>query len=129
MDQNYIIVMTTVPAKPVTTPDGERPVAEIIADGLLKQQLAACVSTLGPTTSRYWWKNQLETANEQVLLIKTKASLSSDVQQFIKEHHPYEVPEIIAFNIADGNEDYLTWIGSCCRYSPRAQKEERDLRK
>jgi len=126
---NYTLVMTTVPGAPIKTEQGEQKVGDILSEGLLKQQLAACVSTHGPITSRYWWQGKLETSVEYMLLIKTRTSLAPDVQQFIKEHHPYKIPEIIAFDISDGNEDYLTWIGASCRYSPRAPKKDNDLHK
>ena len=126
---NYAVVMTTVPGAPAKTEHGDKKVGDVISEGLLQQKLAACVSTVGPISSRYWWEGKLENNVEFVLMIKTKSSLSPDVQQFIKEHHPYKVPEIITFDISDGNEDYLTWIGACCRYSPRAHKDDTDLNK
>ncbi|NLO91304.1 MAG: divalent-cation tolerance protein CutA [Elusimicrobia bacterium] len=124
MEHPYQFVITAVPDAAENSESGGRKAAEVISQGLLQQKLAACVSAIGPVTSQYWWKDKLETTAEIILLIKTKATLFPDVQQFIREHHPYELPEIVALDIADGSADYLTWIGAACRYSPRANKEE-----
>jgi periplasmic divalent cation tolerance protein len=37
------------------------------------------------------------------------------VSTLVKKLHSYEVPEIIALNIADGSREYLDWITSNVR--------------
>lgn len=94
-----------------TCPD--KPMAEKIARLLIEQQLAACVNLLPNVTSIYRWQNAIEQADEVLLLIKTRSSVYAELEQTIKTHHPYEVPEIIALNIEQGLPDYLQWIDSC----------------
>ena len=62
-------------------------------------------------TSVYLWKNKVEEDKELLLVVKTTKELISEVIKFVKDHHPYEVPEIICLNIKDGYENYLDWIG------------------
>jgi periplasmic divalent cation tolerance protein len=45
-----------------------------------------------------------------VLIIKTVAHLFNEIRDFIREHHTYELPEIIALPVAAGEEKVLDWI-------------------
>jgi periplasmic divalent cation tolerance protein len=88
----------------------EHEAAVALAQGLVKAQLAACVNILAECQSVYHWKGTLESAVEVPLLIKTRASMYSAVEQFIVKHHPYEVPEVIAVPITAGLPAYLQWV-------------------
>lgn len=44
------------------------------------------------------------------MLIKTTKDCYPELEKAIKENHPYDVPEIIALDIADGLPEYLSWI-------------------
>ncbi|MBL1262527.1 divalent-cation tolerance protein CutA [Candidatus Methylomicrobium oryzae] len=94
-----------------TCPDRET--AEKIAHRLVESRLAACVNILPGLTSIYTWENRLETAEEHLLLIKTAGGRYPDVEQSIREQHPYDLPEIIALPIARGLPGYLNWIDAC----------------
>ncbi len=81
-----------------------------------ERRLAACVQEIGvPVRSMYRWKGRVESANEVLLLIKTSRKRFSAVSTLVKKLHSYEVPEIIALNIADGSREYLDWITSNVR--------------
>ena len=84
--------------------------ADSIADAILKDRLTACVNIIPGVKSKYWWKGQLSADSESLLIMKTRADLVTALTARIKEVHPYEVPEIIAFEIKEGNADYLRWI-------------------
>ena len=86
------------------------PEAHKIADLLLTKRKAACVNVVPKVDSSFWWQGKLDSARESLLVIKTKASLLSEVVDLVKAAHSYEVPEIIALPIIGGNEDYLKWI-------------------
>ena len=58
----------------------------------------------------YWWRGQIETTQESMLLIKTKASQLQVIIDEVKGLHSYAVPEIIALPIIGGSSDYLNWI-------------------
>ncbi len=83
-----------------------------LTDLLLRQRKAACVNILSNVYSRYWWQGKIESDNESLLIVKTKASLLDQLISLVKENHSYEVPEIIALPILGGNQDYLNWIDS-----------------
>jgi periplasmic divalent cation tolerance protein len=62
--------------------------------------------------SRFWWQGKIDSTDETLLIVKTKASLLDELTRLVKENHSYEVPEIIALPILGGNQDYLKWIDS-----------------
>ncbi|MDX9834686.1 MAG: divalent-cation tolerance protein CutA [Desulfobulbus sp.] len=97
----YIQVVTTAP---------DRASAEQIADRLLEERLAACVQ-ITPCSSRYHWQGAIEQAEEMVCTVKSRRDLFAEVCRVIRSLHPYEVPEILATPMADGNAAYLDWLG------------------
>ena len=94
----------------VVTTTEKRQDAEKIAKALVERRLAACAQIVGPIVSTYWWKDNIETAEEWQCLIKSKKSFYSEVEKAIKMLHPYETPEIIALPIVSGSDDYLKWL-------------------
>jgi periplasmic divalent cation tolerance protein len=94
----------------IFTTAGSKEEAQRMARALVERKLAACVNITGPIESVYWWNQQLETAAEWLLLIKTTAAMFERVNQAIGELHSYELPECIAVEIESGSEKYLRWI-------------------
>jgi periplasmic divalent cation tolerance protein len=90
---------------------GSRKEARKIAQALVGQRLAACVSAISvPVTSTYRWKGKVESANEFLLLIKTSKRRFAAVRDAVRELHSYDLPEIIALPITAGSRSYLDWI-------------------
>ena len=85
--------------------------AEKLADHLLQSRLAACVNILAPCRSSYRWQGTIETATEVPLLIKTTAVAYARLEAALREHHPYELPEIIAVPVDRGLPAFLQWVG------------------
>ncbi len=83
--------------------------AEELSDKILKRKLASCVSMF-PITSKYWWKGDIERAEEILLLIKTHQERVQELLDFLRKEHPYEVPEILVIPIEISGEDYLRWV-------------------
>ncbi|MBL7209118.1 MAG: divalent-cation tolerance protein CutA [Dehalococcoidia bacterium] len=94
----------------VTTSTTEE--AHSIADLLLGERKVACVNIMPKVDSLFWWQGKLDSAQESLLIIKTRASLLPEIVNLVKGVHSYEVPEIIAIPIIGGNEDYLKWVKS-----------------
>ena len=97
----FVVVITTLP---------DRASARTLAEALVRERLAACVNVMSECTSIYRWRGAVETAAEVTLWIKTRAALFSSIAQFIKEHHPYDLPEVIALPLTAGLAPYLEWI-------------------
>ena len=94
----------------VRTTTGTKEDAESIAGSLVEKELAACVQIIGPMTSVYRWKGEVQEEEEYLLLIKTRSSLFPDVRMLIEEQHPYDVPEIISVPITGSSGPYLIWM-------------------
>lgn len=88
----------------------ERETAERIADALVEERLAACVNIVPGLTSVYRWQDQIRRDEELLLVIKTHSDRLDALRQRIDELHPYELPELIAVEAADGLPAYLDWV-------------------
>jgi len=76
----------------------------------VQQKLAACVNIVAGMQSIYHWQGKLEKSAEVLLLIKTRREVYPQMESFIVENHPYELPEIVAVPIMQGLPGYLGWI-------------------
>jgi periplasmic divalent cation tolerance protein len=94
----------------VTTTLPDLASADRLATTLVEERLAACAQVFGPVASTYRWQGNPERATEFYCHIKTTLDRFPALQRRIRELHSYEVPEIIAVPIVDGNPDYLRWI-------------------
>jgi len=90
----------------------DRAAAQALARVLVTGRLAACVNIGAPVESMYHWRGEIETASEIPLAIKASADRYPELEAAIREHHPYELPEIVAVPISDGYESYLDWIAA-----------------
>ncbi|MEN6404996.1 MAG: divalent-cation tolerance protein CutA [Thermoguttaceae bacterium] len=97
----YIELITTVE---------RRDDARRIAQALVEKRLAACVQLVGPIESVYRWQGKIETTQEWQCRAKTRRDRYDAVERAIREIHPYEVPEILAFPVVAGSADYLAWL-------------------
>jgi periplasmic divalent cation tolerance protein len=86
--------------------------AEKLANVLIESRAAACVNVLAPCRSIYRWQGAVEVADEIPLLIKTTAVNYTMVEEIVRAHHPYDVPELIAIPITHGLPAYLDWLAT-----------------
>jgi len=101
MESNYLLVVTTT---------DNRSDADSLARVLVEKRLAACAQVEGPITSTYWWQGKLENGEEWKCSFKTVAKLYANLEAELIRIHPYDTPEILAFPIAHGSRDYLSWM-------------------
>jgi periplasmic divalent cation tolerance protein len=106
----YAMVMSAV---------GDAAAADALAESLVAARLAACVQIL-PVRSVYRWKGRMEKSGEQLLFVKTRAALTEKTIAWIRERHPYEIPEIVALPIQSGWRPYLDWIDAETRGEGRS---------
>jgi len=83
-----------------------------IVSTLLNKRLIACANVSSKVTSSYWWKGNIEEADEFIITAKTRLSLVRKITEEVKNIHSYEVPEILALPVLDGNQDYLDWLNN-----------------
>jgi periplasmic divalent cation tolerance protein len=94
----------------VSTATDNREEAEHISRTVVERRLAACAHVSGPVTSSYWWRGTMDTAEEWLCLIKTRAQHYTEIEAAIRELHSYELPQIIATPIVAGSAAYLEWL-------------------
>jgi periplasmic divalent cation tolerance protein len=85
-------------------------VAKRIANALVREKLAACVSIVPALHSIYRWKGKVESAREVLLIIKARTADYSRIEARLQGLHPYELPEIISVGITGGSRRYLHWV-------------------
>ena len=83
-----------------------------IAQTLVAERLAACVNRISGITSTYRWKGEIHDDGEVLLLIKSTRERFEALRARIVSLHPYELPEVIAVDIASGHPPYLDWIAA-----------------
>jgi len=84
--------------------------ARHIAHELVNRRLAACVNIVSQVESMYRWKDEVETAAECLLIIKTTAAAFQQLRGVLEGLHSYDVPECISIPIDEGSASYLDWI-------------------
>ena len=101
MPEKAVLIMVTT---------GARDDAERIGEALVVEHLAACCSVIPTVHSFYYWDDQLKREHEALLLVKTLESNAQAVQEFVRNHHEYELPEILEVPIQGGSSAYLNWL-------------------
>lgn len=84
--------------------------ADRLARALVERRLAACVNVVPGVVSHYRWQGELQRDEERLLVIKTRAERIEALRDALRELHPYELPELVAFEISAGSPEYLKWL-------------------
>lgn len=92
-----------------TTIDNEDQ-ARALARGAVESKLAAGVHIDGSITAVYWWKNEVETAREWRISYMTTTDRLPQLEAWLSEKHPYDVPQWITLPVTGGSEAYLSWV-------------------
>lgn len=99
--ESFLVVLCTVPSAEVGAQ---------LARGIVEEQLAACVNIIPAVRSIYRWQGAVHDDAEAQLVIKTRASRWDALLAWVRSHHSYEEPELIALPIAQGSPSYLDWM-------------------
>jgi periplasmic divalent cation tolerance protein len=91
----------------VTASSGDE--ARKLADGILQKRLAACVNIMPGVESQYWWQGKLAKAEEVMLVIKSSAEQFEALAGYVRKHHSYECPEIVAVKADEISPAYRSW--------------------
>lgn len=98
----------------------DKAVARLLSQHLLDRRLAACVSVIPGMHSMYHWNEQIEASDEVLMLIKTSSARIAEIKRVIKEIHPYDVPELMVFDVVDALPEFLSWVGKITTADPAA---------
>lgn len=100
-DAEHLVVVTTTDSKDE---------AQALAASAVEARVAACVQVEGPVSSVYRWEGEAAADEEWRLMFKTTAARYAALEAHIKEHHSYDVPEIIGLPVTHGSAEYLRWV-------------------
>lgn len=98
-----LVVVTTV---------GTEEQANLIASELVVRRHASCVNVVTGLRSVYRWQGKICRDTEFLLIVKTLETEYPAVEAAIQELHSYELPEILAFKVCRGEQNFLNWIGA-----------------
>ena len=89
----------------------DREEAMVIGRALVEARLVACINLIPGMESVYWWKDEICSDREMILIAKTMGDRVPDLIEMVRDLHSYDVPCIISLPIESGNPEYLQWIG------------------
>jgi len=84
--------------------------AQTLARAAVSAHLAACVQT-EPIHSVYTWDGQLQSGPEVRMIFKTTHAMYTELERFILDRHPYELPAVYAVPVAFASPAYAQWVG------------------
>ncbi len=84
--------------------------ANKIAERLVEEKLIACANIVPGVQSIFRWQGKVDRAQEALLVLKSRRRHFPAIVKTVKALHSYDVPEVIALPIVEGNKDYLKWI-------------------
>ncbi len=94
----------------VTFPSSE--LASTIGRALIEERLAACVNLIPAVRSIFRWQDKICDETEVLAVFKTTADAAPTLVERVAQLHPYDVPEAIVIDVADGLPPYLAWIAA-----------------
>ncbi|MFD4741838.1 divalent-cation tolerance protein CutA [Streptomyces virginiae] len=92
-----------------TTVDDETKAYEI-ARAAVEARLAAGAHIDARMTTFYWWKDEVQHEREYRISFKTTAEKATELQAWVHERHPYEVPQWIVLPTVGTSQEYLAWV-------------------
>jgi len=100
---SLLVVVTTLPNMEVAT---------ALAKSLVEAHLAACVQVTEGLYSVYLWEGKLCEEHEVLLSAKTVSHQWEEICRFVKEAHPYDLPEIFAYSPEQYDQQYGHWVST-----------------
>jgi periplasmic divalent cation tolerance protein len=113
--QEGLMLESTSSARIVITTAASAEEANRIGRTLVEERMAACVTLLPPVHSIYRWRDELEAANETMLLIKTTVDQLPVLENRLRELHSYQTPEFLVIPVESGSHAYLDWLKASMR--------------
>ncbi len=102
-DCEAIVILCTAP---------DEATAQELAARVLGEKLAACATLLPGATSMYYWEGKLQQEYEVQMLFKSDRQHQQALLTYLKQHHPYQTPELLVLPVMAGDKDYLSWINA-----------------
>ncbi|MBY4594570.1 divalent-cation tolerance protein CutA [Ottowia caeni] len=96
-----LIVLTTV---------ANQADAQALARVLVEKRLAACAQ-INAIESVYRWEGAIQQGTEWRILLKTASDRYQALEAAILQHHPYDLPAIVALPSSHALASFAQWVG------------------
>ena len=113
--QGKIAYREKPPVRLILSTFGSSLQARRCARGLVRRRLAACCNVIPGLSSFFIWKGKAEVSREALLLVKTTGRRLPEALVYLKQRHPYELPELLVLSAQGGEARYLQWIIESCK--------------
>lgn len=97
-------------ARIVLTTESTLEEANKLGRTLVEERLVACATLLPVVQSIYHWNDQIQSAPETMVLLKTSTDNLEQLEKRLKELHTYRVPEFLVLPVESGSAAYLGWL-------------------
>jgi periplasmic divalent cation tolerance protein len=86
---------------------------------LVDARLASSAHVVHPVTSVYRWEDSVHEVTEARAFLRSRFALVEEIVSYVVPRHPYEVPNVTAVPLTDGNPAYLAWLRAETERAPR----------
>lgn len=83
--------------------------ADSITEELLNSHLIAC-SKSAPVKSQFFWKGDIEKAEEVLLIMESDASKFEEIERVVKKIHSYEQFVLVGFPVTQMARGVEKWL-------------------
>ena len=97
-------------ARIVLTAESTLDEANKLGRTLVEERLVACATLLPVVQSIYHWNEQIQSAPETMVVLKTSSEKLEALEKRLKELHSYRVPEFLVIPVESGSAAYLEWM-------------------
>ena len=97
-------------ARIVLTTESTLEEANKLGRTLVEERLVACATLLPVVQSIYHWNDQIQSAPETLVMLKTSAEMLPVLEKRLRELHTYRVPEFLVIPVEHGSSQYLEWL-------------------
>lgn len=100
----------------VTTTVATDAQVRLLAQLVLDARLAACVQ-VEPITGHFRWQGALQEEREFRLACKTAPRAVHPLLALVREHHPYELPQLVVQTL-QASAEYADWVDAQVAHAP-----------
>lgn len=102
---------TNPQARIVLTTESTLEEANKLGRALVEERLVACATLMPVVQSIYHWNDQIQSAPETMVMLKTTADKLEALEARLRQLHTYRVPEFLVLPVEYGSKNYLEWLG------------------
>lgn len=101
---------SNTPARVVMTTESTLEEANNLGRTLVEERLVACATLLPVVQSIYHWNDQIQSAPETMVLLKTTADKLEALEARLRQLHTYHVPEFLVLPVEHSSTVYTEWL-------------------